>query len=176
MASCYNSWFIQIALNLGCWWFLHFLSYTCNRACISHSDWRHGATNCFVWTCHNQIININAQSTKFAKFPGAVFFLRVWNFGPLTKARKFRPGGGSRYISIYQVSCSFLKQKIWCPLPEMSALPCQIESTPNRLSWVLRRTTWNSNSYLLRWSDKWIKCYLSIIPFFPNLCFFCRHC
>ena len=33
------------------------------------------AANCFVSTCHNEIIN--AQSTKFAKFPGAVFFLRV---------------------------------------------------------------------------------------------------
>ena len=31
------------------------------------------AANCFVSTCHNEIIN--AQSTKFAKFPGAVFFL-----------------------------------------------------------------------------------------------------
>ena len=30
------------------------------------------AANCFVSTCHNEIIN--AQSTKFAKFPGAVFF------------------------------------------------------------------------------------------------------
>lgn len=43
---------------------------------------------------------------------------------------------------------------------------------PNRLSWVLRRTTWNSNSYLLRWSDKWIKCYLSIILSFQTYVFF----
>ena len=36
-----------------------------------------------IWTYHN--VSINAQSTKFAKLPGAVFF-RVWNFGPSTTA------------------------------------------------------------------------------------------
>ena len=38
------------------------------------------AANCFVSTCHNEIIN--AQSTKFAKFPGAVFFLGSENLEP----------------------------------------------------------------------------------------------